>query len=217
MGRLARHRPSPSMIVSMVALFVALSGVSYAALAVNSVGSKQLKKNSVTTAKIKKNAVTGAKVKDGSLLSGDFAAGQLPAGAKGATGATGPEGPSGTATAFARVAANGTLLPLVPEGNPSFPAETKGLTAGNITHTAATGVYCFVGLSFNPASALVSLDNAGASGAAENNFVASVAVERGAGLGGCPAGTNARVVTTQWSDTVAPANTDHGFIIWFEK
>jgi len=67
MRRLARNRPSPSMIVALIALFVALSGASYAALSKNSVGSKQLKKNAVTTAKIKSNAVTGAKVGDGTI------------------------------------------------------------------------------------------------------------------------------------------------------
>jgi hypothetical protein len=82
MRRLVRHRPSPAMIVSMVALFVALSGVSYAALAFNSVGPKQLKKN----------AVRSAKVKDGTLRAADFAAGQLPAGPQGAQGPPGVVG-----------------------------------------------------------------------------------------------------------------------------
>lgn len=67
-------RPSPALIVAVLALIVALAGTSYAALSLpkNSVGSKQLKKNSVTTAKIKKNAVTGAKVKDQSLSGKDI-------------------------------------------------------------------------------------------------------------------------------------------------
>jgi hypothetical protein len=55
----------------MIALFVALSGASYAALAVQSVGTKQLKKNAVTTAKIKKNAVNASKVADGTLEGAD--------------------------------------------------------------------------------------------------------------------------------------------------
>lgn len=77
MRRLAKNRPSPAMIVALVALFVALGGVSYAALAKNSVGTKQLKKNAVTTVKIKNNAVNGAKVADGSLTGADVAAGSL--------------------------------------------------------------------------------------------------------------------------------------------
>ncbi len=82
-------RITPSLVISVIALVVALGGASYAALKIpkNSVGSKQLKKNSVTAKKIKKNAVTAAKlkansvdsskVKDGTLLRSDFQAGQI--------------------------------------------------------------------------------------------------------------------------------------------
>lgn len=55
---------SPTFVVSMIALFVALGGTSYAAVTLpkNSVGTKQLKKNAVTAPKIKKGAVTAAKI-----------------------------------------------------------------------------------------------------------------------------------------------------------
>lgn len=71
--------PSPALVVSMVALVVALGGTSYAAfqLPKNSVGTKQLKKHAVsgakikngavTASKIKKNAVTTAKIKNGAV------------------------------------------------------------------------------------------------------------------------------------------------------
>lgn len=44
------HRPSPAMVVALIALFVALSGGAYAAinLPANSVGTKQLKNGAVT-------------------------------------------------------------------------------------------------------------------------------------------------------------------------
>jgi hypothetical protein len=57
-------RPSPALAISILALFVALGGTSYAVT--------QLPKNSVGTAQLKKNAVTGAKVKDGSLSGTDI-------------------------------------------------------------------------------------------------------------------------------------------------
>ena len=87
MRNLKSRRPSPALVVSVIALSVALGGTSYAAIVLpaNSVGTKQIKKNAVTT----------AKVKDGSLLRADFGAGQLPPGATGATGATGPKGDTG--------------------------------------------------------------------------------------------------------------------------
>jgi hypothetical protein len=79
----ARLRPHLSFanVVSMLALFLALSGGAYAlTLPRNSVGPKQLKRNAVTGPKIKRGAVTSRKVKDHSLLEKDFRAGQLPAG-----------------------------------------------------------------------------------------------------------------------------------------
>ena len=72
MRHLKLQRPSPALIVSVLALSVALGGTGYAAIVLpaNSVGAKQ----------IKKNAVTAAKVKDSSLLASDFRPGQLAAG-----------------------------------------------------------------------------------------------------------------------------------------
>ena len=79
--------PSPSLVISLIALFVALGGTSYAAVT--------LKRNSVSTRHLKNNSVTTAKVKNKSLRADDFAAGQLPAGARGPEGATGPAGSQG--------------------------------------------------------------------------------------------------------------------------
>jgi hypothetical protein len=87
MRNLKLQRPSPAVVVALIALFVALGGTGYAAIVLpaNSVGTKQLKKN----------AVTAAKVKNASLLAADFKAGQLRAGPPGAPGAQGPQGPKG--------------------------------------------------------------------------------------------------------------------------
>jgi hypothetical protein len=65
-------RPSPAMIVAIIALFAALTGSAYAALGKNTVGSKQLKSKAVTTGKIANNAVNGAKVAPGSLSGEDI-------------------------------------------------------------------------------------------------------------------------------------------------
>ena len=48
-------RPSPALVISIIALIIALGGTSYAAFSVpkNSVGSDQLRKNAVTTKKIR--------------------------------------------------------------------------------------------------------------------------------------------------------------------
>lgn len=89
------RRPSPGLVVGLIALFVALGGTGYAAvvLPAHSVGTKQLKRD----------AVTSSKVKNFSLLRRDFKRGQLPrgpqgrAGPRGATGPPGPEGATGPA------------------------------------------------------------------------------------------------------------------------
>ena len=84
MSRLIRHRPSPAMVVGVVALIIAMAGTSYAAI--------KLPANSVGTKQIKANAVVSSKVKNGSLFARDFAAGQLP---RGPVGPQGPRGPQG--------------------------------------------------------------------------------------------------------------------------
>jgi hypothetical protein len=86
MRRLKNHVTS-AHVIALLALFVAMGGTGYAAL--------KLPKNSVGSKQIKKNAISGSKVKDGSLKNGDFAAGQLPAGAAGAPGAQGLPGAKG--------------------------------------------------------------------------------------------------------------------------
>ena len=68
-----RGHLTPSLVISVIALFVALSGASYAALRVpnNSVGTKQIKAKAVTTAKLAPNAVDSARVRDGSITGND--------------------------------------------------------------------------------------------------------------------------------------------------
>jgi len=67
------------MIVALIALFVSLGGVGYAAtqLKKNSVGSKQIKKNAVTAEKVKDGSIGGAEVADGSLTGADVKAGSI--------------------------------------------------------------------------------------------------------------------------------------------
>jgi hypothetical protein len=71
------RRPSPALIIAIIALCASLSGTAWAALGKNTVGTKQLKSKAVTTGKIANNAVTGAKVKDTSLTSKDVNLNQL--------------------------------------------------------------------------------------------------------------------------------------------
>lgn len=82
------RRPSPATLLSLLALFVALGGTSYAAL---SIGTAQVRNNSLTGLDIRNDSVTGRDVRNGSLMLRDFRRGQAPAGPQG------PPGPPGAA------------------------------------------------------------------------------------------------------------------------
>lgn len=62
-----RRLPSPAMLVALAALFVALGGVSYAALAKDSVRSKHIKNGQVKSVDVANNAIRGADVDEASL------------------------------------------------------------------------------------------------------------------------------------------------------
>src|SRR5262249_48856144 len=64
MRQIQRRRPTAALVISIVALFVALGGSSYAAFRLpnSSVGTKQLKNAAVTTPKLKNGTVTAAKL-----------------------------------------------------------------------------------------------------------------------------------------------------------
>jgi hypothetical protein len=68
------YRVSPSMAVALLALLLALSGASYAAvkLPARSVGARELKPKAVTRAAIKANAVDGSKVAAEALTGSDI-------------------------------------------------------------------------------------------------------------------------------------------------
>jgi hypothetical protein len=83
--------------MSTVGVFIALGGVSYAAVKLpkNSVGSSQIRKAAVTSSKVKNGSLTGSDVKDKSLTAADFNGSvQGPQGPKGEAGVPGAPGPS---------------------------------------------------------------------------------------------------------------------------
>jgi hypothetical protein len=79
MGRLLRRRPSPAMLVALLALFVALGGSTYAATKIRArdirtgaVGSRAIANNSIRSSDIRNAVVTGQDVKDDSLTNADI-------------------------------------------------------------------------------------------------------------------------------------------------
>ena len=130
--------------LALLALFIALGGTSYAAIAIklpaNSVGSAQIKNKAVTPKKVSKAAVKLFRGKKGAK------------GSRGATGLTGPPGPQGapggTAWAFAEnapglgsetpiPASATTVLSLANPINPSFTAGILATATVTIRQTGA--------------------------------------------------------------------------------
>jgi hypothetical protein len=117
-----RGRFTYANVVASLALFIALGGSAFAAIALtnNSVRSKHIKNGQVRNPDLGRNAVTAQKVANGSLLADDFGPGQLPAGAQGLKGDKGDPGAPGT------------------PGTPGAPGETV-VTSGNVPMAATTG------------------------------------------------------------------------------
>ena len=79
MKRLLSRRPSPAMIVALIALFVAMGGSSYAAVKISArdinrgaVGTRAIADNSVRSGDIHNATVSGIDVKDDSLTNADI-------------------------------------------------------------------------------------------------------------------------------------------------
>lgn len=130
-------------VVAYIALFIALSGTSYAAvqLAPGSVRTRALANRAVTSKKLAPNSVTSRTIANGSLTRADFKRGLIVPGANGKAGPQGPRGAAGGA--FIGLQARSTGSVTAPHGaSTAIPlssnswTQSKGeldLLAGNAT------------------------------------------------------------------------------------
>jgi hypothetical protein len=178
--------------MATVAVFVALGGTSYA-VATGSIDSREIKNNTVRSKDIRNGTIGTRDVNDGALLADDFKAGQLPGGPTGAQGPKGDPGDPGTARAFVHVIDGPAVNATVDVAN------SKGVTAANMTHTETGAFYCFHDLGFTPQSVIASSDLLG--GPADEVQVAL------GNQGGCSPTPEQLTVRTADND----ANQDGGF------
>lgn len=159
-----RRHLTPSLFISLIALFVALGGASYAAV--------KLPKNSVGSSQLRKNAVSSSKVKNASLLAEDFKAGQLPRGEQGPKGDTGATGAAGASGVTAANAATGSSLGITLSGSPQNVMSTtvSATPAGRMIVTGSFRMYNQASAGGNPSgsSCQVIIDGTPASQATWN-------------------------------------------------
>jgi hypothetical protein len=203
-------RPSPALVVSIVALVVALGGTSYATFSLpkSSVGSRQLKRGAVTTAKIKAGAITASKLNTTGVtvpeaLHANSATSAAHAGtadtashASKADDAT-TAGHAGTADsaasaqpiAFAHVNISGSMIG----------ADSKNVGAVTVSKVS-NALFCVRGIPFTVRGGQATVDN-------DVDNTASATAQFGVGddSGFCPAGTQAYVVTEKPGTFGVPA------------
>ncbi len=186
MRRILGRWPSPSLVVALIALFVALGGSGYAAVKING---KNIASRSISGKKLKRSAVTAAEVKNRSLSARDFKRGQLRPGpqgppgppgedgAPGEDGLPGEDGEPGAALAYVRVTKAGDV----------DTSASKNFPAGNVHRGLPdSGIYCLRGLRFNPNNVVATLGTDGPG--------IGIAADLGGGYG-CPVDTQIVVLT----------------------
>lgn len=214
------HRPSPALVIALIALFVSLGGTGYAAA---KIGSAQIKNNSIQSKDIKNNQVAGRDVKNSSLMAKDFKAGQLPAGPQGAAGPTGATGPTGaggapgSARGYAHVRKDGTLDASQSKGvlGVSPPCSGSGGTGFDCRTGARepdSGPRQCLKLTFTPKSAVVTPDLATLSGSGPLTAVQIPGRDPTTSIGGAGCGLGFRDVEVYSND---PSAGEEGFYVVF--
>jgi hypothetical protein len=218
------RKPSPAIVISVLALIVAMTGTGYAAISIprNSVGTGQLRNGAVTGPKIAKKtlrALQGVRGPAGAEgLAGPVgpagtrgpAGAAGPAGTPGATGATGPQGPtSGTSAGSVETISSTGFTPFGSSGTVTLSAPGKVLVE-------VSGFYLIECSSAGHCSATVSafLDGTAVPGAHETlNAPASTEDAEQVAVSGIaidvPAGTHTVQLETQLSTGVSITNSEN--------
>jgi hypothetical protein len=155
-----RGRINSAHVIAMIALFVALSGSSYAAVTIrasqiknNSIPGSKLKANSVPSSKLKNNSITGrklqnntvgkAKLRSDALLPSSSGGNLINAQSEddessGSAGARGPQGPSGPRGLTGATGPQGAAGATGGQGAAGTNADLVKVTAGNVVAPGET-------------------------------------------------------------------------------
>lgn len=76
MARILRRRPSPAMVIALIALFVAMGGVSYG-VATGSIDSREIKNNTVKSGDLRNNDIRGKDIRSSTIGGSDVASNTL--------------------------------------------------------------------------------------------------------------------------------------------
>lgn len=190
------RRPSPAVVISVLALICAMAGTALA-------GSDTFSK--LTKSKVKSIARTQIAKAAPKLSVAKATTADKATSADNATTAT------NAASADRAVSANTIAYGMFTEsGDLAEDDRGKNLTTANVTHPAA-GVYCFGSLGFTPKSVMVAADNG--FGFEDTLVSARIATPPGGTLNPCPGTEPVRIKT--W-DVSSAALADRAFLIWFQ-
>ena len=222
-GWRARLRPSPAMLVAVVALFVALGGVGYAATTIGSeeirnnsvqsvdvknddLQSRDIKDDTVLSRDIKDDTVLSRDITDGTVLSRDITDGTVLSRDIDPEALAAYKGPR----AFAHVTDDDTS----PGGVHVAAANSKGVVEANVSNPDS-GLYCFEGLAFNPKIVIVTLDTVQDTIPSEDFIDPDSASATTAPSGACPGSDQASVQLTNALNEVN-LTIDGNFFVAFE-
>jgi hypothetical protein len=172
------RKPSPAIVISLIALFVSLGGTSFAAATL--INGKQIKPHTIAKNRLTNKAVKQLKGQRGPVG---------PAGSAGPAGAAGPTGPAGSAVAYAHINAGGTL----------DTAHSKNVSASIL---GGLGIYCAtVTVAVSNVTSTVDVGGSGSTGTAGD----VLAGQDPTNLIGvfCPSGSNVLIYVLSASGTPA--------------
>ena len=173
-------------IVATIALLLSLSGTAVAASHYLITSTKQISPSVL-------KALKGARGRQGPQ--GLTGASGMP-GTAGRAGAPGPAGAPGSASAFAHINADGSV----------DATHSKNVVSTNVVQVGSSG-YCFFGLSQAPGNVVATPDSGNPT---SNDKEVVSGLGTGGAFAGCPAGTQAFVLTR-----VAGGNTKSAFFVMF--